>query len=352
MVLIPSNLNLTPTKSNLTVSTLNQAFKVGQVLTANIQPTKGNQVSVTIGNQTFLASTRQPINESGTVQVKVKQLVPEIQLSIIKPNPNSGQAKLSSTQLTVQTAYRQFIPSQAPLSQTFQQINLMQSLPPAIQIPLKSLINQYTRQENAPDGKSIKDKIMNSGLFLENKLKSASHTDPKSGFKSDMKAQLLQLQQQTQHLQSTTQNAGLSKLSQLLNQAISRLTVQQIQLYENPNMTPLSLLNDRQETIDENQLEIHKKVHNDKTTWEVYIELSLPQGLLSTKLSLSEQNEDFNCYLWCETDALQTEVEQHLEKLKQQFETQGLNLENIQIVKNKPEKSSQSIKVALVDIKV
>lgn len=350
MVLIPGNINSSLTLNNPTSAASNRLFTLGQILTANIQPIKANQVQITIGNQSFVASTKQPITEAGTVQVRVKQLTPEIQLSIVRADQGTG--KQSASQQVVQAAYRQFIPSQAPLSQTFQQINLLQSLPPAIQAPLKTLINQISKQEQSFDGKTVKDKFLNSGLFMESKLKHTPSTTVKAALQADIKAQLLSLQQQAQQLQATSQSTTLSKLSQLLTQALSKLTVQQIQLYENPNMTPMTWLDQKPHRVEENHVEIHKNKQADETFWEVYIDLNLNQGQFSSKLRMSEENNQLSCYIWCETEALKQAVEQKIERLEKQFIHQGLELKNIQVIPNKPEKSKQSVKVALIDIKV
>ncbi|MEA1990108.1 MAG: hypothetical protein U9N57_12995 [Pseudomonadota bacterium] len=324
-------------------------LKVGQILSANVQPISNNQAQITIGNQTLLATTKTPIQESGTIQVRVNQLKPDIQLSIItsqaKPTNNA------SSQQAIQTAYRQFIPNQTPLSQVFQQINLLQSLPPSIQAPLQQLLDQVSKNNQGINGQSIKQKLNESGLFLESKLGSTGKNEAATTIKNDVKAQILQLQQQVSTLQQQSTSSSLNKLSTLLNQALSRLTVQQVQLFENSNITPLEVPFERNKGDNKDYIELRKNEQNEQTQWEAYVDLTLPTGLLSAKLKLSEQGH-LDCYLWCETEELETNIANQIESLKQLLNSNDLQLNSIQITPKKPVKTDNTTKMALIDIKI
>lgn len=349
MVLISNNLLNAQALSIKQASSIDSLLKVGQVLTANIQSVKGNQVQLTIGNQTLLATAKQPIQESGTVQVKVNQVKPDVQLAIV--NTQTKSPAQSATQQTLQAAYRQFIPNQAPLSQVFQQINLLQSLPPSLQAPVQQLLDQINKGNQNPNGQTIKQKLSDSGLFLESKLSKTGATTPSNQLKNDVKAQILQLQQQVSVLQQQSSSANVNKLSTLLNQALSRLTVQQVQLFENPNITPLELPFTHHKSINKDYIEIRRNTQASKAQWEAYVDLSLPQGQLSTKLRFTEDDE-LDCYIWCETEALQESVEQNIHLLKDSLDKEGTSLLNIQITPQKPEKTENSTKIALIDIKI
>lgn len=350
MVLIPSQLNSTLTLNSQNLLSANKGFSLGQLLEANIQPSKGNEVKLTIGSQTFTAQTKEPITESGKIQVRVKQLTPEIQLSIVK-NP-SAETKGSPNQQTIQSAYRQFIPVQAPITQVFQQINLMQSLPPSLQQPLQTLINQLTKQDNLNDGKALKERFTNSGLFFESKLKTGLQNQQAPNVKNDVKAQLLQLQQQTDKIQlSDPKNSTLNKLSALLNQAISRITVQQIQIFENPFVTALNLPNEHAKQPQDDVIEIRKHANQDEDIWEVYVDLSLEQGSFSCKLKLKD-GDQLSLFIWCENETLQTQVKAALSTLQARLSKQGFDNIQLQLTPQKPAKTEHSVKVALIDIKV
>ena len=324
-------------------------LKVGQVLSANVQPISNNQAQITIGNQTLIATTKTPIQESGTIQVRVTQLKPDIQLSII--NSQVKPTNSASSQQTIQTAYRQFIPNQTPLPQVFQQINLLQSLPPSIQAPLQQLLDQVSKNNQGINGQSIKQKLSESGLFLESKLGTTSKNEATTNIKNDVKAQILQLQQQVSTLQQQSSSSGLNKLSTLLSQALSRLTVQQVQLFENPNITPLEVPFERNKENNKDYIELRKNEQNEQTQWEAYLDLTLPTGLLSAKLKLSKQGH-LDCYLWCETEDLENNVANQIESLKQLLDSNGLQSNSIQITPKKPVKTDNTTKMALIDIKI
>jgi len=348
MVLISNNLSNAQTITLKQTSSLDSLLKVGQVLTANIQSVKGNQVQLTIGNQTLLATSKQPIQENGTVQIKINQVKPDVQLAII-----NTQAKPSSnavTQQAMQAAYRQFIPTQAPLPQVFQQINLLQSLPVSLQSPIQQLLDQVAKGNQNLNGSALKQKLADSGLFLESKLRSSKPNAPQQ-LKNDVKAQILQLQQQVSALSQQNTTASTHKLSTLLNQALSRLTVQQVQLIENPNITPLELPYERNRKINKDYIEIRRNDQSGEAHWEAYVDLTLPEGELSTKLRFSE-NGKLECYIWCETDTLHKTVEEHLPQLGEMLNLDDNALLNIQQVQQKPLKTDNTTKVALIDIKI
>jgi len=338
-----NNLLLTTRPGN----SIENILKVGQTLTANIKPLTSTQVQLTIGNQTLLATTKTPIQETGTVQVKVNQIAPELQLAIVKKPTTNNLNNLSQT---VQTAYRQFIPLQSPINQVFQQINLLQSLPPSVQTAVQDLINLISKNQQQPDGQWIKQKLIESGLFLESKLKQSKPGNVTS-FKNDIKAQILQLQQQVSAIQQQNNTNSLTKLSTLLDQAISRITVQQVQLFENPNITPLEMPFDRSNKTQNDSVEIKKNEQTGETKWEAYIDLTLPQGLMSVKLNLNSDNQ-LDCFVWSETEELKENVEQHIDLLKQQLHIEDLELNTIQLALNKPLKNKKATKVALIDIKI
>jgi len=349
MVTVSNNLiqaNALTVKSNAPLSNL---LQVGQLLTATIKPLSNNQAQLNIGNQTFIANTKQPVTQSGTVQVKVNQVSPEIKLSITQPQANTSGN--SNTPNVAQSAYRQFIPLQAPLSQVFQQINLLQSLPPSLQTPLQQLLDQATKKNLTLNAESLKQKLSDSGLFLESKLASPSKKESSATLKNDLKNQVLQLQQQVSELQQQKPSTSLNKLANLLNQALSRLTVQQVQLFENPLVTPLEMPYESSPNHIKDNIEFRKIQQHKNNQWEAYIDSTLDEGLLSVKLKLSE-NGNIDCYLWCETETLQDKVVNQLDTLKQALIDNDLTVNNIQISAQKPVKTDNSTKMALIDIKI
>jgi hypothetical protein len=137
----------------------------------------------------------------------------------------------------------------------------------------------------------------------------------------------------------------------LLNQALSRLTVQQIQLFENPNITPMEIPFERNHAINKDFIELRKNETHDHNFWEAYIDLTLPNGSLSTKLRLS-QDGLLDCFVWCETEDLKREVESQIHRLHEYLSNADLKINSIQITPSKPVKNKQATKVALIDIKI
>lgn len=338
--------NLTNTQS-LTLNSANQAgslLKVGQVLSATIEQVQGKQVQLSIGNQTLVATSKEPIQSSGTVQVQVKQTQPSIELAIVNANKPSNSLQ---AQQALQTAYRQFIPNQTGLSQAFQQISLIQALPPSLLAPVNQLLDQALKAGSPLSGRDLKNKLSESGLFMESKLK---QTD-KPNLSNDVKAQLLTLKQQADNLNVKTPSPPLAQLAGLLTQAINRLTVQQLQLYENPYITPLDLPFDSNKQINKNYIEFRKNDHSSPPSWEIVIETLLPQGELSTKLMMNPQGE-ISCLFWCETDTLEQLISEQLDTLTQNFADNDLNIKMLKIVEQKPTHTAQTTQVAIIDIHI
>jgi hypothetical protein len=330
--------------------TLNSAIqsasllKVGQVITANIEQIQGKQVTLTIGSQTLVATSKTDIQDSGIIQVRIKQLQPTIELAIVQTSkPNSSQ----QLQNTLQAALRQVIPNQTALPQAFQQISLLQGLPASLLGPVNQLLEQVSKSQMPVSGSDLKARMADSGLFLESKLKQAD----KPNLNNDIKGQLLSLQKQAETLNIRSPSPQISQLLGSLNQAISRITLQQLQLYENPNITPLDLPYNHDKKDDQDYIEFRKDSQSDSPRWEVLIDLHLPTGEMSAKLTLNQLNE-FNCFIWCETEALEQSISENITQLKNQFEHQELQLQNLLIVKQKPTKTEKSTQVALIDIHI
>jgi len=332
----PNTANSNPSK--------NTALQIGQILSANIKPLQGNQVQITLGTQTLQATSKEASLPTGTVQVQVKQTQPSIILSIIT---SKSSALNHQTQQTLQATYRQLMPAQINVSQAFQQISLLQALPPALLTPINQLLDQMLKSGIPLSGKELKNRLEQSGLFLESNLKK---NDP-SKIQQDLKAQLLMLKQQTSTLNIKSPTSQLAQLANILTQAINRLTVQQLQTYENPMITPLELPFNRDKQVLKNTIEFYQNQQTSPASWEVLININLPQGELSTKL-LMNQNNELYCTFWCESNELETLIKEQLDTLKQQFIDHQLPVQNIQIVPQKLAITTQSTKVALIDIHI
>ena len=347
MVYISNNNSqaLSPTlNSPNSISSKSTVLQVGNILNVTMKPLQGNQVQINIGTQTLLATSKETTLPTGTVQVQVKQTQPTIVLSIMtnKSAPLSNQA-----QQTLQATYRQLMPAQTNISQAFQQISLLQALPASLLSPINQLLDQMLKSGTPLSGKELKNRLEQSGLFLESKLKNSEQ--PK--VQNDLKATLLSLKQQADALQVKSPAPQLTQLASLLTKAINRLTVQQLQLYENPMVTPLELPIERNKGVHKNTLEFRQNQNTSPASWELLMDIDLPQGELFTKLLMNPKGE-INCIFWCETPALESLIKEELDVLNQQFLDHELPVKTIQIVPQKPVTTTQSTQVALIDIHI
>ncbi|MBN2864700.1 MAG: hypothetical protein JXK16_01710 [Thiotrichales bacterium] len=327
-------------------------FKIGQVLTATIVKPIGNQLLLQIGSQSLLADTKLTNLTAGNIQVTVKQTHPSVILSIndLKTANQTSQQTQNLINNTLQTTYRQALGQQLPIHQALNQILTLPNLPAVIQTSIQLLLEQLLRPKPNLDGKDLKQLFSQSGLFLENNLKQNRSQTP---FNQDTKAQLLKLQNQTLALlQNTPNSAGLKQLNSLINQAINKLTVQQLQLYENPNLVNIELPVQASSQLQVSGFEIYRHKAPNEKTWEVLIKVTIDEQHMEVKLQLNEEQNQLSCYVWCESLALEDKIRTHQDRLAEQFQQLNLTVSKIEVVQ-KPFKASEFVtKVALIDISV
>lgn len=348
MLTITGNLNPSQLTPDLSKSLLN-TLKVGQTLSATIEQVKGEQVTLKVGQATINASSKEINLPTGQVQLTVKQTQPTLVLALApQQNPAALQQEI------LNGALRQHLSNQIPLNQGIQQFTqLLNQLPASLQAPLMALIENMRKPLNLTSGKELKQQLENSGLFMENKL--ANSTTPVTKLKNDLKAQLLQfkqLSQSAQANQTTASNPSIQLAAKLSDQAISRITFNQLQLYENPALTPLDLPSQGNKEV-EDQLEFRKRALPQGTRWEAFVNVHTDLGEIKGKLSYAEQqNQQLFCGIWCESQALQQTVQEQLPILATQL--QKLEVDNLQIevLSQPPQQSKQSQRVALVDIHI
>lgn len=347
--------NISQINSNtLQLNNLNKSslldLKVGQSLTATIIKPVGNQLLLQIGAQTLLADTKLTHLKSGQLQVTVKQTQPGIVLTVNQASQAPPQNQNATINTTLQATYRQALAQQLPISQALNQILNLPNLPVAIQSTLQTLLEQLLRPKAALEGKDLKQFISQSGLFLEGNLK---QNRPNIPFQQDTKAKLLQLQQQALiQLQNNPKSESLKQLNSLINQALNKLTVQQLQLYENPNMLNIEIPMQHTKWLESFRFEIYRQPPPAQKSWEVLIRLTIEEQQLDVKLQLNEESDTLFCNIWCESLALEKRVKQNLEKLQSQFTQLNINIADIKIVQQPFKVSEFATRVALIDISV
>lgn len=341
---------LTPISSstNLTLNaTSAQALKltVGNLYTVNVTKVDGNQVNFTLGGKPLTASTQSPLTEGKPLTVKVTQTQPSLVLQI---QPKAlPQDNTTRNQALIQSAYRQLLPNQIPISQGIQQLTSLVNtglLPSAIQTSLSSLLEQLFKPSTQTSAKDLKKQLLSSGLFLENNLSNAKKPPP-----GDFKAKLLQLLQLVNQNQSNKQ-PELSRLSTILNQTLNRLTLQQLQASENAYLMNVQLPLAANDFLKELSIDIRKQKDTTPPFWEVIINLKLNEGELSSKLLIQE--DIISVMLWADNTALTKTITDKLPVLREQFQEASIPLKQLMMSKEKPTNAAHAEKIALIDIHI
>ncbi|MDG4813110.1 flagellar hook-length control protein FliK [Hydrogenovibrio sp. 3SP14C1] len=341
---------LTPTgmPPNLTLNASSgQALKLalGSTYTVNIAKVDGSQVSFFLAGKSLTATTQQTLTEGKPLTVKVTQTQPNLVLQI---QPKSApQDNAARNQALIQSAYRQLLPNQIPISQGIQQLTSLTNsglLPTTIQAQLSSLLEQLFKPGTQTSARELKRQLLSSGLFLESSLSNAKKPPP-----GDFKAKLLQLLQLVNQTQANKQ-PELSRLSSILNQTLNRLTLQQLQAAENPYLMNIQLPLAPNDFLKELSIDIRKQKNASPPFWEAIINLQLHEGELSSKLLIQE--DIISIMLWADNTALEKTVTDKLPLLREQFQEASIPLKHLMMSKEKPTNTAHAEKVALIDIHI
>ncbi len=313
----------------------------GQSIYINITAIKGEQIQFNLGGQSFTANSKVPLSEIGQIKVTVLQTSPSLQLGISTEKAFSHQ----SPQL-IQDTLRQLLPSQLPVSQALQQITqtgLMQLFPPAIQAQLSSLLEHYFKPSANTTAKEIKLHLQNSGLFFESAIKKNQTLSP-----HDLKGKLLYLNQQINNLAQN--QAATNKLSAILGQAINKITLQQVQILENPELLSLQLSLSQENYIKKIQIDFRKSYNIKETLTEILLTINLAEGESIYKLILN--NDKISIYIWASNTQLNNKIAEKTAILRLQLIESGLPIKDLFIAKIKPQVSPHTKQIALIDIHV
>jgi hypothetical protein len=324
-----------------------QALKlsVGQMLSVTVTKVEGNQVNFNLAGRSFTATSQQSLQAGQQLDVKVTQTKPNVILQI-QPRTAPGTPQ-PNTQQTLQTAYRQLLPNQMPINQGLQQlVQFSQTglLPANIQSHITSLLEQLFKPSTQTSAKELKNQLLSSGLFLENQLGKTQKPPT-----NDLKARLLQLLQMTQQTKASD-TTEMPKLAKLLSQTLNRITLQQIQAIENPNLLNIQLPLQPNPYIDEMEIDIRRQAKETPDFWEVIVNLTLSSGELSSKLMF--MNDEISLSLWADNTNLEQRVRAGLPELQASFQQAAIPLKQVFITQQKPENHPQAQKVALIDLHV
>jgi len=319
---------------------------LGNTYTISINKVVGNQVHFSLAGNALTATSPQNLEGVKQLDVKVTQLTPTLTLQAQAKSPSTANLE-QKNQAVVQAAYRQLLPNQIPVNQGLQQLfQLSQTanLPAAIQTHLSQLFEQLFRPNGQMTAKDLKNQLQASGLFLENNL--VKQGKPVKG---DIKAKLLQLLALTQQ-QSPNTETDLLKLSKAIHQTLNKLTLQQLQISENPSMVSIQLPLQPNRQFQEISMDIRKQKTDTEPVWETLLNIQLNEGEMATKISL--QNESLSMRFWADNQPLEKKIEAGFANLRNALEEIGLTVSQLLISKQKPTNTVTAKKIALIDIHI
>lgn len=338
----PSTPQAIKTLSNL--NALNSSalgLQVGQVVSLQVHAVRDQQVQFSLGNQpqkyiTNLPNGLQPqTNDKLSAQVQATH--PELTLKIL-PNKTTTTENLSHQLL------RQLLPNQQPLNQLLPLlIQNSQALPTSLQAQITQLVDSLFKPQKGLQGKDLQQKILSSGLFLENQL---SKADTKTNLKQDFKAQLLQLKA------NLTQNEAQQSLNQTVNKLLDKVTLQQVQAIQQGFLAldmPLSPNTQLQQI----QIDIRKSKQN-QSIWEVVLDISLiyqgQTSQLMTKIHFDQ--EAFSIIFWSDNINFGTDLASKFDRLQEFFHVNQLTIKQL-LMSAQPIRANENLqKVNLIDIRV
>ena len=320
---------------------------LGNTYNISINKVVGNQVHFSLAGNSLTATSPHNLEGVKQLEVKVTQLTPTLTLQAQPKAPPTANLDQKNQALT-QATYRQLLPNQIPINQGLQQLfQLSQNtnLTAAIQTHLSQLFEQLFRPNGQLTAKDLKNQLQASGLFLENHL--SKQGKPAKG---DIKAKLLQLLALTQQQQTASKETDLLKVSKAIHQTLNKLTLQQLQIFENPSMVSIQLPLQPNRQFQEITIDIRKLQTNDEPVWETLLNLELDQGEMTAKLTL--QNETLSMSFWADNQSLEQKIESGFPALKTALKEAELNVSQLLIAKQKPTNTLQAKKVALIDIHI
>ncbi|MDG6777661.1 hypothetical protein QCB44_02965 [Thiomicrorhabdus sp. zzn3] len=337
-------------KANPTLGELK--LQVGQTVTLQIHAFKGNLAQITLGTQTLVAEHKLSPALTGTFKALVKQLEPTLVLTL-RPPTQTNQSPIPNQQPILQTAYKLNIAQQIPIHQAVQTLNQLPNLSASIQSLLNQLVEQLLKPSTSLSGRELKHALLNSGLFFEHRVNSSQQTATNNSLTKDMKAILFKLQQMAlAEIAEKGESSPAKKALQAISQALNRITIQQLQQYENPQMLNLELPLPPESRLDAVQLKFYKNRSSSEEVWEVLMNLHLNHQELAFKLSLQSNMSDLTCVIWYETEEIESQIAPFIPSLTQRLQELGLRVNTVQTTKLKPSPSTTSTQVALIDISV
>lgn len=298
------------------------------------QSSIASEYKVSIDSSEFIISAKQPLKVGDNIQV-IRDLEGKLQLL---PNQPQTKSNILSQEFAKSLPQQLSKPELINFIQSLTSLQNANGLDKGTQKVIQQLLNSIPNLQQLETPAAIKQAIMNSGLFLENKLS----TTP-TNLNQDIKANLLSFQTNANNqINEKTQSAPSLDLieqntKQAISQAIERITSTQIRnLLELNKIEGMNLpliievpIQDKGETSIF-QLEIDQDQHNQETSknkrkWLAKLLFDFPQtGKFEARVSVEESK--VAVIFAAENSATENKIRKHSNVLAKQLTDKGLEI--------------------------
>ena len=309
------------------------AWQVGQRLDAVVTAISGpNRVSLQIGTANVDARTSLAAAVGQKLQLEVVRNDNQIILRIIPPPLETDPLAAA-----LRAALPKQLPLQTVLSDFVENLASSSGLSLAAADLLKQLLLKIPSLQTITRMDTLKQALMDSGLFLEHKL--SSNAQPPS-LDQDLKANLLRL------LAALNQNGGdaaATDLSRNAEAALARIQLHQLSMLAAEQTSPLAWTGElpvrHGDRVVVLQFRIERDARNataaEQQNWSTWLTFDLPAlGPLYAKITLA--NKNISATLWAELRATAEIVNQHLDYLYQSLDEAGLAVKGLQCLQGRP----------------
>ena len=292
------------------------------------------EYKVSIDTSEFIISAKQPLKVGDNIQV-IRDLEGKLQLL---PNQPQTKSNILSQEFAKSLPQQLSKPELINFIQSLTSLQNANGLDKGTQKVIQQLLNSIPNLQQLETPAAIKQAIMNSGLFLENKLS----TTP-TNLNQDIKANLLNFQTNANNqINEKTQSTPSLDLieqntKQSISQAIERITSTQIRnLLELNKIEGMNLpliievpIQDKGETSIL-QLEIDQDQHNQETSknkrkWLAKLLFDFPQtGKFEARVSVEESK--VAVIFAAENSATENKIRKHSNVLAKQLTDKGLEI--------------------------
>ncbi len=320
----------------------------GQILKASVLEQLSNTtLLLKIGNTQLTAKTDLSLPPGTELQLKVIKKGGQPLLQVISHQSSKAEASL--------TALRQAIPKQAPLSDLFPALKLVdQRLPQVLQQAVQTLQAGLTSRMDLLNPEGVKKALAESGTFLESNLK-----DPKSttALQGDLKGKLLQLSDllssdnknqnaaKNNLLSLLADNKAMPELQRHVESALARIQLNQLNSLPNGEQHSQAFLLElpvkENENIDVFSLKIkeedqQKSDQESSKRWSINLSFDL-NGLGNIHAKLTLGGEQIQASLWAEQETTFDLIQNNLAQLRERLTDVEFIDPDVSCYKGKPE---------------